>query len=223
MKPVALILAATLLAGSALAQQADPALDDLGAPPAGPSELDILSQGANSDFPEIDEVSKRKPVSVTLRALNKVTAKYVDFTINMNETASFGTIEMTPRYCDKRPPEEFPETTAFVEIIDKAGKPISDFKDPALQERADKAAAEAAEMRAVEIRPGVVRSVDIGQSSTPISTTAAPATPVGAARALPDNMFFSGWMFKSSPALNGVQHPVYDVWVIDCKTVNVDN
>lgn len=27
---------------------------------------------------------------------------------------------------------------------------------------------------------------------------------------------FSGWMFASSPALNALEHPVYDVWVIDC-------
>lgn len=27
---------------------------------------------------------------------------------------------------------------------------------------------------------------------------------------------FSGWMFASSPALSGMDHPVYDVWVIDC-------
>lgn len=27
---------------------------------------------------------------------------------------------------------------------------------------------------------------------------------------------FSGWMFSSSPALSGMDHPVYDVWVIDC-------
>ncbi len=27
---------------------------------------------------------------------------------------------------------------------------------------------------------------------------------------------FSGWMFSSSPALSGMNHPVYDVWVIDC-------
>ena len=30
---------------------------------------------------------------------------------------------------------------------------------------------------------------------------------------------FSGWMFASSPALNALEHPVYDVWVISCKTV----
>ncbi|MFC3676918.1 DUF2155 domain-containing protein [Ferrovibrio xuzhouensis] len=28
---------------------------------------------------------------------------------------------------------------------------------------------------------------------------------------------FHGWMFASSPALNPLEHPVYDVWVIDCK------
>ncbi|WP_374634912.1 DUF2155 domain-containing protein [Ferrovibrio sp.] len=28
---------------------------------------------------------------------------------------------------------------------------------------------------------------------------------------------FQGWMFASSPALNALEHPVYDVWVIDCK------
>jgi hypothetical protein len=27
---------------------------------------------------------------------------------------------------------------------------------------------------------------------------------------------FSGWLFKTSPSLNVVQHPVYDVWVKDC-------
>ena len=28
---------------------------------------------------------------------------------------------------------------------------------------------------------------------------------------------FSGWMFASSPALSALEHPVYDVWVIDCR------
>lgn len=28
---------------------------------------------------------------------------------------------------------------------------------------------------------------------------------------------FSGWMFGSNPALNPLEHPVYDVWVIDCR------
>ncbi len=27
---------------------------------------------------------------------------------------------------------------------------------------------------------------------------------------------FSGWMFSSSPALSYMDHPIYDVWVLDC-------
>jgi len=30
---------------------------------------------------------------------------------------------------------------------------------------------------------------------------------------------FEGWMVASSPALNALEHPVYDVWVISCKMV----
>ena len=28
---------------------------------------------------------------------------------------------------------------------------------------------------------------------------------------------FSGWMFADSPGLHGVEHPVYDIWLTDCK------
>ena len=27
---------------------------------------------------------------------------------------------------------------------------------------------------------------------------------------------FHGWMFASSPALNALEHPVYDVWALEC-------
>ena len=29
---------------------------------------------------------------------------------------------------------------------------------------------------------------------------------------------FHGWLFASSPGLNAVQHPVYDLWAIDCRS-----
>jgi hypothetical protein len=32
----------------------------------------------------------------------------------------------------------------------------------------------------------------------------------------PSVVLFSGWMFASSPAVSALEHPVYDVWVIDC-------
>jgi len=34
----------------------------------------------------------------------------------------------------------------------------------------------------------------------------------------PERRAFSGWMYASSPGLNSLQHPLYDVWVINCIT-----
>lgn len=192
MMRVAIALTASLLLGSASAQQADPALDALGTP-QGPSELDILSEGDETDFPDIDEVTARRPVSVTLRALNKITAKYKDIEIDMGATSTFGSLEITARYCDRRPPEEFPETTAFIEVSDKSGEPRSNLKVPLPAAEPEHAAA-----------PSVIDAAD-------------------GAKKLPPGMIFSGWMFASSPALNALEHAVYDVWVIDCKTVNVES
>lgn len=28
---------------------------------------------------------------------------------------------------------------------------------------------------------------------------------------------FSGWMYASNPGLNGMDHPLYDVWVVTCR------
>jgi hypothetical protein len=28
---------------------------------------------------------------------------------------------------------------------------------------------------------------------------------------------FSGWMFAASPGLHSIEHPVYDIWLVDCK------
>lgn len=33
---------------------------------------------------------------------------------------------------------------------------------------------------------------------------------------------FTGWMFAASPGLNAVEHPVYDVWLTNCKTPAVE-
>ncbi len=33
-----------------------------------------------------------------------------------------------------------------------------------------------------------------------------------------DQTMFSGWMLASSPALNALEHPRYDVWVLRCIT-----
>jgi len=34
---------------------------------------------------------------------------------------------------------------------------------------------------------------------------------------------FSGWMFASSPQSSAMQHPVYDVWVKECRVTPKTN
>jgi hypothetical protein len=173
-------------------------------------ELDALSAGVEEEFPIIEEAPNRKPVSVTVRALDKITARYQDLAVKIGETAKFGSLEITPRHCDKRPPEEFPETTAFLEVFDR-----------------DASRARSAAL--VDAKP--VTRVRGGKTEPPAgaSPDAVPDAGMAAAMgsdvpsALDPDRIFAGWMFASSPALNPLEHPVYDVWVIDCKTVVASN
>ncbi len=91
-----------------------------------------------------------------LQGLDKVTARVITFEAPLGEVIRFGTLEIITRHCDKRPPEETPESAAFLDIS--------------------------------EVRQGE-----------------------------PTASLFRGWMFASSPALSALEHPVYDVWVLDCK------
>ena len=68
----------------------------------------------------------------------------------------FGTLEIIVRTCRKRPPEEQPESAAFLDVW--------------------------------EIRAGEAAA-----------------------------SLFRGWMFASSPALSALEHPVYDIWVLNCE------
>jgi hypothetical protein len=97
-----------------------------------------------------------KAETAVLQGLDKITARISTFEVPVDQTAEFGSLEITVRRCDKTPPEEPPESAAFMEIVDA--------------------------------RP----------DSPPV-------------------LLFSGWMFASSPAVSALEHPVYDVWVIDCK------
>jgi len=57
--------------------------------------------------------------------------------------------------------------------------------------------------------------------STPASETPETAAFVQIDDHRPDQAqrrIFSGWMYASSPGLNGVEHPLYDVWAISCNT-----
>lgn len=59
--------------------------------------------------------------------------------------------------------------------------------------------------------------------STPPSETPETAAFVQIEDHRPDQQarrIFSGWMYASSPGLNALEHPLYDVWVIDCRGSN---
>jgi hypothetical protein len=41
--------------------------------------------------------------------------------------------------------------------------------------------------------------------------------PRGLLQASEPREIFRGWMFASSPGVNGLQHPIYDAWVVGCR------
>ncbi len=118
-----------------------------------------------------------EPVGQTavFTGLDKITARITRLEVNIGERVRFGTLEVLADSCSKRPPEETPETTAFVEVFD-VGRSLAD----------ELTAEEDSREPVIEHEP---------------------------------EQIFSGWMFASSPGLNAVEHPVYDVWLIDCKMV----
>jgi hypothetical protein len=56
--------------------------------------------------------------TVVLGGMDKVTARFSSFEVEVGQPARFGTLEVTPRACQKTPPEETPESAAFLEIDD---------------------------------------------------------------------------------------------------------
>ncbi len=55
---------------------------------------------------------------VVLRGLDKITAHVSTFTAPIDQMVQFGALQITARSCDKRPPEEVPESAAFLEIVE---------------------------------------------------------------------------------------------------------
>ena len=76
----------------------------------------------------------------------------------MGEVVRFGGLEIVAKACRKRPPEEQPESAAFLDI------------------------------RETKVSGG------------------------------DKTVLFAGWMFASSPALSAMEHPVYDIWVLELAT-----
>jgi hypothetical protein len=101
--------------------------------------------------------------TAVLRGLDKLTGHARDFAAPIGRPVRYGSIQVLVRSCEKKPPEETPEVSIYVEIRDLKAR---------------------------------------GPDGKP---------------ALDKPLLFSGWMFASSPALNALEHPVYDVWAIDCR------
>ncbi|PWS36982.1 DUF2155 domain-containing protein [Falsiroseomonas bella] len=91
-----------------------------------------------------------------LQALDKVTARVTTLRVPVDRPESFGSLTITVRACNARPPDEVPDAAAWLEITDSR----------------------------------------------------APAN--GAA-------VFRGWMFANAPGVHMLQHPVYDIRVLECQ------
>ena len=88
--------------------------------------------------------------------LDKITGRITNFDVYIDETVQFGALQITPRVCYTRPPNEAQRTSVFIEVDQ------------------------------VSLKGGAQR-------------------------------IFTGWMFADSPALNAIDHPVYDIWLVDCR------
>lgn len=111
--------------------------------------LDIVDEG--------EEEAALKPMLVgSFSLLHKVTAKVQKIDLLSGQEYAIGDMSLTMHDCISTPPEEPPETKAFLEISEfKAGR---------------------------------------------------------------DKALFTGWMFASSPGINAMEHPVFDIWPLACKT-----
>ena len=91
-----------------------------------------------------------------LQALDKITARVSRLEAKVGDPITFGSLTILVKACRKAPPEDTPESAAFLQIWER--KPDEDSR-----------------------------------------------------------WVYSGWMFASSPALAAMDHPVYDIWVLDCR------
>ena len=51
-----------------------------------------------------------------LQGLDKVTARVSTIRVKVGSSVRFGTLDVIVRFCDKKPPEETPESAAFLDI-----------------------------------------------------------------------------------------------------------
>ena len=164
------------------AQERDEGVRDL--------ERELFGDEATVDGDEIDEdelVPTQKRTykqydTVILRALDKITGRSTDFEMLVGEPKVYGSLRIDLQTCFQTPPEEPPESAAFIKVTTANTTQVQTMAEPRDLTEAELQASEDEE-EAAEVR-------------------------------------FSGWMFASSPGLNALEHPVYDIWVIACSEVD---
>ena len=154
-----------------------------------------VAQNVNESDPETDagafglEEDELIPVTtrtykpydtVMLRALDKITGRSTDFEMIVGEPKVYGSLRIDLQACYQTPPEEPPESAAFLKVTTANTTQVQTMAEPRdlTEEELLQSESEEAEVR------------------------------------------FSGWMFASSPGLNALEHPVYDIWVIACSAVD---
>ena len=102
--------------------------------------------------------AKTEPIegnSVSIKILDKITAKVEKIIIHKHESFEIGSLKIEIFSCYTRPPEEIPEDFVLLKIYDLIKKD--------------------------ELK-----------------------------------LIYQGWMISSSPSITSLEHPIYDVWLIDC-------
>lgn len=84
-------------------------------------QAEVPADAEPEQAPAETELPEEAPVFMTsaiLQGLDKITARVSEFDAPLGETVKFGSFEIVARVCEKTPPEEPPESTAFLEITD---------------------------------------------------------------------------------------------------------
>ena len=131
-------------------------------------------------------------VGIRLNGLDKITGKVKVQELAIGTAWQFGRLRAVVMFCDRTPPTEVPESSAYVHILEyvptgKLGNEqgIAEEDLPAAQ--------------------------GFDAQSDPVSLAFLEELGSGAYIER-----FQGWMLASSPALNPLDHPLYDVWVLEC-------
>ncbi len=115
--------------------------------------LSVLAAAAADPAASQDWVPRQ---GAELQVLDKVTARISVLRAGVGQAARYGTLTITVRACNARPPDEVPDAAAFLEMTDSR-------------------------------------------------------------RAAGAQRVFRGWMFANAPGVSMLEHPVYDVRVLDCR------